>query len=88
MLSVTAFKLLGPAGAFEITMGKPGLSLTNLTTGTVVFCVAMPDATGKVLDEWRWAAADAVCRVIMGDVNGRDGGRVYDLVGCLLEGAA
>ncbi len=55
-------------------------------TGAMVYCVAVPDAKDKALDEWRWAAADAVCRAVMADEEDRDGGRVYDLLGCLLEG--
>jgi len=89
MLIVTAIKLLGLAGAFEISMGPSELSLTNITTKTVVYCVAVPNAKGKPLDEWRWATADAVCRAIMGDEanDHRDGGHIYDLLGELLEGA-
>ena len=87
MLIVTAIRLRGPAGAFEITMRKPGLSLTNLTTGEDVYRVSVPDAKGKALDEWRWAAADAVCHVVMGDSDGQDGGRIYDWLGELLEGS-
>ncbi len=86
MLRVTAIKLEGAAGAFEISMGPSGLSLTNLTTGTNVYCVSVPDAKGKALDDWRWSTADAVGRAMMGDGGGQDGGRVYDLLGCLLEG--
>ena len=67
MLRVTAITLLGPAGAFEISMGPSELSLTNMTTKTVVSCVAVPDAKGEALDDWRWTTADAVCRAIMGD---------------------
>ncbi len=68
-------------------MGKPGVSLTNITTGTEVYNAMVPDAIGQALDEWRWTTADAVCRVLMGDADGQDSGRLYDLLGELLEGS-